>query len=81
MLDEATSNLDATTENLIEVTLKEHLKNSTVIKITHRIRNCCNFDKVVVLERGRILEYGNPAELLNDDDTVFRLLCERSGVL
>jgi len=64
VLDEATANLDFATEAEVKKTIEEIRKTNTVIIIAHRYSMVRDADHVIVLSEGRILEEGNPAELL-----------------
>ncbi|MFW9975480.1 MAG: ABC transporter ATP-binding protein [Candidatus Thorarchaeota archaeon] len=65
ILDEATSSVDIYTEYAIQRGLKALLKNRTSIVIAHRLSTIVNADRIVVLERGRIVESGKHRELMN----------------
>ena len=63
VLDEATSSLDSESETEIQRALAALMRGRTVLAIAHRLSTLSKFDRIVVLERGRILEDGSPAEL------------------
>lgn len=65
ILDEATSNLDATTEKEIERTIRNITKDITTITVAHRLNTIVNCDKIFVLEKGEIIEEGTHVELIN----------------
>lgn len=67
LLDEVTSGLDAITEAKVFKTLKEISYNRTILTISHRISGIIDADKVIMLEKGRIVEIGTPAELARED--------------
>ena len=63
VLDEATSALDSASEVEIQHALELLMRGRTVLAIAHRLSTVAKFDRVVVLEDGRIVEDGPPAEL------------------
>ena len=64
ILDEPTSNLDPESESLVEASLRELLHDRTVITIAHRLNSVFQADKIVVLEKGRVVEAGVHRDLL-----------------
>jgi ATP-binding cassette, subfamily B, bacterial len=64
LLDEATSALDTESEQSIQEALMRLVKGRTVIAIAHRLSTLDSFDRIIVLDRGRIVEDGSSAELL-----------------
>jgi ATP-binding cassette subfamily B protein len=63
LLDEATSALDSETEMAVQMALHRLMQNRTVIAVAHRLSTLRDFDRIVVLQRGRIVQDGTPAEL------------------
>jgi ATP-binding cassette subfamily B protein len=65
LLDEATSSLDTESEQSIQEALSRLFKGRTVIAIAHRLSTLDAFDRIVVLDRGRIIEDGPPQRLMH----------------
>ncbi len=64
ILDEATSSLDSESEMFIKEALEELMKNKTVIVIAHRLSTVMKMDRVVIMEKGKIIEEGTHGELI-----------------
>ncbi len=64
IMDEATSSLDSITEQAIQNSLDELMRNKTVIVVAHRLSTIAHLDRILVFDRGRIVEDGSHAELL-----------------
>ena len=79
ILDEATSALDSEVEAAIQKTLYGVMEGKTVIAIAHRLSTIAQMDRVVVLDEGRIVEDGPPAELLKQDGLYASLWARQSG--
>ncbi|KAJ5108547.1 hypothetical protein N7456_005222 [Penicillium angulare] len=78
MMDEATASIDYATDGKIQETLRE-LHDSTIITIAHRLQTIIDYDKVLVLDHGRVIEYDHPWSLINREDGLFRSMCDNSG--
>jgi ATP-binding cassette subfamily C protein CydC len=64
LLDEPTEGLDATTERQILDLLEKEMQGKTVLMVTHRLRGLVDFDQIIVMDNGQIIEQGSHAELL-----------------
>lgn len=73
ILDDCLSAVDATTEKQIIGNLKEYLQGKTSILITHRIFSLLNFDKIIVMEEGKIIEEGRHEDLLQKKGTYYAM--------
>lgn len=71
ILDEASSRLDPATENLIDKAIDRLLINRTAIIIAHRLETLHRADKILILEDGKIAEFGDREELVMDPDSLF----------
>jgi ATP-binding cassette subfamily B protein/ATP-binding cassette subfamily C protein len=84
ILDEASSRLDPTTEVLIELAIKQLLKHRTAIIIAHRLKTIQRADQILILERGKIIEYGDRSILANNPHSRFykllKLYSAKSGI-
>ncbi|KAL4899056.1 hypothetical protein BDW74DRAFT_184058 [Aspergillus multicolor] len=81
VLDEATSAVDMETDALIQRSIRCEFgrSDSSLLVIAHRLSTIADFDKILVLDAGRVAEWGSPRELLGIQGGVFRSLVERSG--
>ena len=68
VLDEATSALDSESEHLVQEALWRLMENSTALVIAHRLSTIANMDRIVVFDRGKIVEEGTHHELLRLGD-------------
>jgi ABC-type multidrug transport system fused ATPase/permease subunit len=78
MMDEATASIDYNTDSKIQETLRE-LRDNTIITIAHRLQTIIDYDKVLVLDHGQVIEYDHPWTLINKPEGLFRSMCENSG--
>jgi len=76
ILDEATSSLDSESERLVQEALEELMKNRTSIIIAHRLSTIREADKIIVLEKGKVIESGNHEELLGNENGLYRYLSQ-----
>ncbi|MCE9614576.1 MAG: ABC transporter ATP-binding protein/permease [Lentisphaerae bacterium] len=78
LLDDTTSALDAATEARIRETLRQVLQSRTSLVITQRVITARDCDRILILERGRLVQSGTHAELLAQDG-FYRAICEQQG--
>jgi ATP-binding cassette, subfamily C (CFTR/MRP), member 4 len=82
-MDEATANVDEATDAAIQRVIREECRNVTVVTIAHRLQTIMDYDQVLVLARGRLVESGRPLELaardVHDDANVFAQMCAAMG--
>ena len=81
VLDEATAAVDLETDSVIQKTIRESFIGVTILTIAHRINTILDYDKVLVLHKGTILEFDDPAILLENDQSVFHALAKDAGVV
>jgi ABC-type multidrug transport system fused ATPase/permease subunit len=77
VMDEATASIDYATDSKIQETIRE--LTSTIITIAHRLQTIVDYDKVLVLDKGVVVEYGHPYELIRKEKGMFRGMCDTSG--
>ena len=66
IMDEATANVDFKTDHLIQEVIRHKFKDSTVLTIAHRLNTIMDYDKVLVLDGGRVVEFDNPDVLIRN---------------
>ncbi|KGO71820.1 ABC transporter, integral membrane type 1 [Penicillium italicum] len=78
IMDEATSSVDSETDTLMQTVIRSYFKNQTVIAIAHKLHTVLDFDKVAVMENGKIVEFDTPKALLSKEGSAFRTLLNSS---
>ena len=76
ILDEATANVDYKTDRLIQEVIRDRFKDSTVLTIAHRLNTIMDYDKVLVMDEGRVVEFAKPEVLLQNDGGYFTRLVQ-----
>ena len=76
LMDEATANIDYKTETFLQNSINKELKDCTVITIAHRIKTIINYDRILVLNNGEIVEFDSPQNLLEKKGLFYQLYKE-----
>ncbi|XP_030759733.1 multidrug resistance-associated protein 4-like [Sitophilus oryzae] len=79
VLDEATANVDARTDALIQTTIRKKFKECTVLTIAHRLNTIMDSDKVLVMGAGKMLEFDHPFSLLQMPEGHFTKMVLETG--
>ncbi|XP_074600383.1 ATP-binding cassette sub-family C member 4-like [Brevipalpus obovatus] len=79
VIDEATANVDQNTDHLIQQTIRTKFANCTVLTIAHRLNTIIDFDRILVLDAGRVIEFDEPHILLGKTDSIFSDLVSKTG--
>ncbi|KAJ7416043.1 ATP binding cassette subfamily C member 1 [Willisornis vidua] len=80
VLDEATAAVDLETDKLIQSTIKSQFEECTVLTIAHRLNTIMDYTRVLVLERGEVVECGSPEQLLQERG-IFYSMAKDSGLV
>ncbi|KAI8712156.1 Canalicular multispecific organic anion transporter 2 [Fusarium sp. LHS14.1] len=78
ILDEAAAAMDVETRNVANDLIRRRFKDCTVIAITHHLDSVMNYDKVLVLDSGRVADYDEPRSLLRNEDSTFTQLMKQA---
>lgn len=81
ILDEATSSVDYETDSKIQETITREFSHCTILCIAHRLKTIINYDRIVVLDKGRIVEFDTPINLFRSQGSIFQQMCERSNIV
>uniref|UniRef100_A0A182U9N2 ABC transporter domain-containing protein n=1 Tax=Anopheles melas TaxID=34690 RepID=A0A182U9N2_9DIPT len=76
ILDEATANVDPRTDALLQNTIRTQFTDCTVLTIAHRLNTILDYDRVLVIDAGQMVEFDSPQKLLQIADGFFRRLVE-----
>ncbi|KAG8878137.1 hypothetical protein FRB98_006383 [Tulasnella sp. 332] len=79
IMDEATSSIDFAADAAVQKTIREEFTNALLVTIAHRIRTIIDYDRLIVMDQGRIVEIDTPYNLINKEGGIFRGMCLKSG--
>ncbi|KAH7973492.1 hypothetical protein HPB49_001713 [Dermacentor silvarum] len=80
LLDEATSQMDGDTDRLIQATLRDAFANCTLLTIAHRIHTVLDYDRILVLEEGKVREFDSVTTLLSDTSSALYCMAAEAGI-
>ncbi|KAJ7254410.1 hypothetical protein B0H12DRAFT_1115460 [Mycena haematopus] len=78
ILDEATSSIDFETDRKIQTTIREEFTNSLLVTIAHRINSVIDYDRLIILDQGKIAQFDTPYNLIQTEG-IFRDMCQKTG--
>ncbi|KAI8422379.1 hypothetical protein MSG28_006239 [Choristoneura fumiferana] len=81
VLDEATAAVDLETDELIQKTIRSEFASCTVLTIAHRLNTIMDSTRVMVLDKGQLVEYAPPAQLLADKQSIFYSMAKDAGLV
>jgi ATP-binding cassette subfamily C (CFTR/MRP) protein 1 len=76
LMDEATASIDPETDRQIQQSIREEFRECTTLTIAHRINTILDSDRILVMEKGSVAEFGSPAELQRKQDGIFKSLVD-----
>ncbi|KAG6581465.1 ABC transporter C family member 12, partial [Cucurbita argyrosperma subsp. sororia] len=79
VLDEATAAVDVNTDSLIQKTIREEFKSCTMLIIAHRLNTIIDCDRILVLDKGQVIEYDAPEKLLSNEGSAFYRMVQSTG--
>ena len=79
VLDEATSSVDFATDAKVQTTIRDEFRHSLLLVVAHRLRTIIDCDRLLVLDKGELVEFDTPLELIRREGGIFRSMCLKSG--
>ena len=76
LMDEATSNLDQKLDAVIQRVIKTGFKNTSILTVAHRLETIIEYNKVIAMDKGKVLEQGSPLELIDRKGYFYELLSQ-----
>lgn len=76
---QATASCDTASDNMIQAAVRDAFQGCTIITIAHRLQTICDYDQVVVMEQGEVVEVGAPGALLDNATGAFSAMVDSTG--
>ncbi|KAJ7714243.1 multidrug resistance-associated ABC transporter [Mycena maculata] len=80
VLDEATSNVDVETDAKVQRTIRTEFKHATLLCIAHRLNTIVYYDRIFIMDAGKVVEFDTVLNLFDRSDSIFRSLCEQANL-
>jgi len=81
VLDEATAAIDLETDALLQTTIRQEFADSTIVTIAHRLNTIMDYDRILVLDKGKVAEFDAPATLLANNQSVFHGMAKDANLV
>lgn len=81
VLDEATAAVDIETDELIQGTIRKEFSDCTIVTIAHRLNTIMDYDRIIVMDKGTIIEFDSPANLLKDTKSIFYSMAREANLI
>ena len=69
------------TDEFIQQVIRKEFSHCTVLTIAHRLNTIIDYDKILVLQDGKVIEYDSPESLMRDDKTLFHSMLKDAGIV
>ncbi|XP_049764041.1 multidrug resistance-associated protein 1 isoform X1 [Schistocerca cancellata] len=80
ILDEATAAVDLETDDLIQQTIRTEFEHCTVLTIAHRLNTIMDYNRIIVLDKGKVVEFDSPQSLLENRTSIFYSMAKDAGL-
>ncbi|KIK63265.1 hypothetical protein GYMLUDRAFT_40975 [Collybiopsis luxurians FD-317 M1] len=80
ILDEATSSVDVETDAKVQRTIQTEFSTSTLLCIAHRLNTIAYYDRILVMDEGKVAEFDTVLNLFDREDSIFRSLCDEANL-
>ena len=81
VLDEATAAVDVETDGIIQQTIRREFADCTIVTIAHRLNTIMDYDKIMVMDKGKIVEYDSPNNLLMNINSIFYSMAKEAKLV
>lgn len=78
-MDKVTASVDHATDAKIQATIRESYHDATLLTVAHRLRTIFDFDRMIVMHFGMIVQMDTPEKLIREEGGILRTMCQRSG--